>query len=148
MSLNRIVQLGVRVAAWATPHIQRWHRAQHLNRTEGERHLQARNYAEAEKHLTLALNEKHSRKHCAEILTQLAKVRFKLNKLTAAEESARAALPQAGGNLACRWEAVEALAEIQFAQGNTAAAIETLDAMERLEKSSSLPDLKKLATAS
>ena len=44
-----------RFAAWVTPHVKEWHRRRHEDRLEGERHLGAGNYGEAEKHLTTAV---------------------------------------------------------------------------------------------
>ena len=43
------------MAAWATPRLKAWSLERNLNRIEGERHLKARNYSEAEKYLTLAV---------------------------------------------------------------------------------------------
>jgi tetratricopeptide (TPR) repeat protein len=147
MSIIQMFKLGMRVAEWATPHVQEWQRTKNLNRMEGERHLQARNYAEAEKHLTLALQEKHSAKHQVEILVQLAKAQVKQGKLEPAEETARAALSAAGDHEA-QWEAAECLTEIQVARGNQAEAARTLAEMELSEKERSQPDTKRLARAS
>src|SRR5262249_38255649 len=133
MNIIRMFRLGLRVAEWATPHIKEWHHRKHFNRTEGQRHLQARNYAEAEKHLTVALNEKHSQQHRAEMLAQLAKAQTKQNRLDSAEESARAALSLAKSSVS-QWEAVDSLVAIQIAQGNVEAAIATLESMECREK--------------
>ena len=58
ISVTRLFRLGIRLAAWATPRVQAWHRQRHMNRVEGQRHLDARNWTEAEKHLTLALAER------------------------------------------------------------------------------------------
>src|SRR5437899_2630882 len=45
----RLFRIGTRIAEWATPHVKKWHRERHLNRTEGERHLKASNFDLAEK---------------------------------------------------------------------------------------------------
>ena len=55
MSLLRLFRLGIRAAAWATPHVKKWHHERNMNHEEAKRHLDARNWTEAEKHLTLAL---------------------------------------------------------------------------------------------
>jgi hypothetical protein len=70
MSITSLFRIGMRAAEAATPHVKKWHLDKHFNRTEGQRHLHARNYAEAERHLTAALDEKHSRKHRSEISGQ------------------------------------------------------------------------------
>lgn len=119
----------------------------HSNRTEGQRLLQTRHYAEAESYLTVALGEKHSRKYRAEILAQLSMAQMKQNKLAEAEESARAALFCAKDH-ASEWQAGESLVAIQIAQGNTVAAIATMAAMEDAEESRPKPDLRRLAASS
>jgi len=146
MSVNGIFRAGLRIAEWATPHVKKWHNEKHINRNEGVRHLQARNYSEAEKYLNLALSEKHSPKHRAEILTHVATLYLKQNKLTSAHEAAAEAITL-GDDPASQWDAVEVLAEIQAAQGNPAAGIQTLETMESTEKRQPQPDLKRLATS-
>ena len=46
ISVTRIFRLSMRVAHWAEPHVKEWHRQRHLNRVEGQRHLDARNWSE------------------------------------------------------------------------------------------------------
>ncbi len=53
--------------------MQAWHRQRHMNGIEGQRHLDARNWSEAEKHLALALAERrHSFKRRLDLLIGLA----------------------------------------------------------------------------
>jgi tetratricopeptide (TPR) repeat protein len=150
MNIFRILRLGIRVAEWATPRVQEWHQQKHLNRTEGVRHFDARNYAEAERHLTAALEEKHSNLHRVEILSKLATSQVRLNKLDAAAGNARAAadLARMSGIKEVQWQAVESLVGIQEAQGNLRGAVESLRAMEEVEQSSQTPDLERLIKAS
>jgi tetratricopeptide (TPR) repeat protein len=131
-----MLRLGMRVAEWATPQIKEWHAEKHINRTEGQRHLDSRNYGEAEKHLVAALAEKHSGKHRVQLFAQLAKAQLKQNKYAAAAESAKAGadLARASGDPASLCTALESLAEIQVAQGTPDAAIETLQSVERVNK--------------
>jgi tetratricopeptide (TPR) repeat protein len=147
MSIIRIFRLGIKVAAWATPRVKEWHAAKHFNRTEGDRHFKARNYAEAETHLVAALQEKHSPAHRVEMLAQLASAQRKQNKLAFAAESARQAMEIARqiGDPDALWKAAESLVEIQMAHNDTAAAIQTLEYAENTEKHRSSPDATKLA---
>src|SRR5665213_863182 len=93
MSVTRIARLGVRFAAWATPYVKEWHRKRHENRVEGERHLTARNWSEAEKHLTLALAERsHSSSRRLGLLLGLTEAQRKLGKAAEAEETSRMAI--------------------------------------------------------
>src|ERR1700729_4596379 len=88
ISVTRIARLGVRLAAWATPHVKEWHRKRHLNRVEGERHLASRNWREAENHLTLALAERrHSSKRRLDLLLGLTEAQRKQGKAAEAEKT-------------------------------------------------------------
>jgi len=42
ISVIRLFRLGIRFAAWVTPHAKEWQRKRNLNLTEAERHLAAR----------------------------------------------------------------------------------------------------------
>src|SRR5580693_1871573 len=87
ISVTRIVRLTMRVARWAEPHVKEWHRQRHLNRTEGQRHLDSHNWAEAEKHFTLALAERrHSKQRQCELLLNLEQAQRRQRKLGELEQ--------------------------------------------------------------
>ena len=144
MSIFRVFRLGIRFAAWATPHVQEWHQKKHFNRTEAQRHMDARNWAQAETHLLEALQEKHSIKANAELLAHLSKAQLKQNKLDQAAATASAAVELAQKNPSSMWPALDSLASIQISQGNTVAALQTLESMEQGEKAKPKPDLARL----
>lgn len=52
-----LLRLSFRLATWARPRIEAWSLERNWNRVEGERQLKSRNYADAEKHLSLAVLE-------------------------------------------------------------------------------------------
>ena len=148
MSIIRVFRLGIRFAAWATPHVQEWHRKKHLNRTEAQRHLDARNWAQAETHLAAALKENHSAKINGELLAHLSKAQLKQNKLDQAATTASAGVDLARKDPAAVWAALDSLASIQLTQGDTAAALATLESMERSEKSKRNPEKARLVEVS
>jgi tetratricopeptide (TPR) repeat protein len=149
--LTRIVRLGIRLAVWATPRVQEWHRNRHLHRREGERHLQSRNWSEAENHLTQALAERrHPPKLHLELLLGLQSAQRHQNKLAAAEESARTAIEIASNSRdgAMVSESMEALLEVQFAQGNYEGVEKTIREIIKVASSQSVPDKARLARCS
>jgi hypothetical protein len=92
MSLLRLFRLGIRVAAWATPHVKKWHHERNMNHEEAKRHLDARNWTEAEKHLMLALGERRrSAKGRHELLVGLARAQRGQRKFLESEENLRQA---------------------------------------------------------
>jgi tetratricopeptide (TPR) repeat protein len=113
---------AIRFAAWVTPHVQRWHRQRNQDRIEGERHLAARNYSEAEKHLKAALALAVERRAApgkrVTLRLQLAEAQREMQKFDQAERSARAALDDASQQPALQAAALDALAEIQIVRGN------------------------------
>ena len=108
---------SMQMAAWATPRAEAWSLERSLNRTEGERHLKTRNYAEAEKFLSLAVIEADERCHSVrkvQFRIYLAEAQRKQGKLTEAEETLRTALEYTArtsnpvGYVQCmRWGQVE-----------------------------------------
>jgi hypothetical protein len=85
----------MQLASWATPHIRAWSLERNLNRLEAERHLQAHNYGEAEKHLLQAVAEADERHHSVrriQFRIQLAEAQRKQAKLSEAERTVRDAL--------------------------------------------------------
>ena len=148
MSIIRLFRLGIRVAAWATPRVQEWHRDRQVNQNESQRHLDAKNWAEAETHLLAALKEKHSTKVTAELLAKLSKAQLHQKKFDEAAESANACVDLAGNDPNLLWVSLEALIGIHLAQGDPTAALETLDTMDESERSRPKPDLSRLLQTS
>lgn len=150
ISVTRIFRLGIRFAAWVTPHAKEWHRQRHLNRVEGERHLAARNWTEAENHLTLALAERrHASKVRLDLLLGLMEAQRNQGKTPEAEQTAQTAIALATSSKdkVFQSRALDALAEIQLDQKKYSAAEQTLAQMETLEKSLAKPDHKRLASS-
>ena len=151
MNIIRIFRLGMRVYEWATPHVQEWHRARHFHRTEGQRHLKARNWTEAEAHLASALAErKHSTKQRTELLLGLASAQQGQGKLSEAEQTAREAV-EAGVSAGLhhrQMEALDVLLEAQSAQGNHAAAQNTAELLLRKEGTRRKSDPARMASVS
>ena len=72
ISITRLFRLSMKMARWCKPHVREWHRKRHLHRMESQRHLDARNWSEAEKHLVIALAERrHSSQRRCELLLNL-----------------------------------------------------------------------------
>jgi tetratricopeptide (TPR) repeat protein len=148
MSIIRLFRLGIRVAAWATPRVQEWHRERQMNQNESQRHLDAKNWAEAETHLIAALKEKRSTKVRGELLAKLSKAQLHQKKFDEAAESANACVELAGNDPNLLWGALEALTSIQLAQGDTTSALETLESMDESEKSRPKPEPVRLLKTS
>ncbi len=151
ISITRLVRLGVRVATWATPHVKEWHRKRHLNVTEGQRHLEARNWTEAEKHLTLALGERsRSVKQRIELLLSIEKAQRHQHKLVEAEQTSRQAIALAtkAGDRSARALTMEALVDVQLEQSKYADAEQTIKEIQQMEESRSTPDHERLARCS
>ena len=118
----------IRLAAWATPHIQRWYREYNVNRSEGERHLAVGNFAEAEKYLVLASADAQRRRSSierrVEIQLQLAEARRGQGKLEDAERTALDAVEQSGEKGAIYARCLETLSSIYVDQGRLSEALE------------------------
>jgi tetratricopeptide (TPR) repeat protein len=151
IGVTRIFKIGLRVAEWATPHVKEWHRERNLNRNEAQRHLDARNWSEAEKHLQLAVGEpQHSTLDRLELLLGLAEAQRRQSKLEDAERTAFSAI-----KIAVREEngtmhalALDALASVQLDQGRFDEAEKTAQEVIRLEGARSKPDHARLASCS
>lgn len=142
ISVTRIFRLGIRFATWVTPHVKEWHRKRHLNRVEGDRHLKARNWTEAEKHLSLALAERrHPAKLRFELLIGLEEAQRKQGKLAEAEQTAQTAIG-AAKEKTLQARALDALAELQLEQKKYAEAEQTLTKLDTLN-----PNPKRLAAS-
>jgi tetratricopeptide (TPR) repeat protein len=151
ISVTRIARLGVRLAAWATPHVKEWHRKRHLNRVEGERHLAARNWSEAEKHLAAALDERrHSSKLRLDLLLGLTEAQRKQGKSAEAEKTSQMAIALATSakNKVLQSRALDGLVDIQLDQKKYSEVEQTIAKIETLEGSLPAPDYKRLASSS
>ncbi len=151
ISITRIARLGVRLAAWATPHVKEWHRKRHLNRVEGERHLATRNWSEAEKYLALALDERrHSSKPRLDLLLGLTEAQRKQGKSADAEKTAQMAIDLAASskNKVLQSRALDGLVDIQLDQKKYSDVEATIAQIETLERSLPQPDYKRLASSS
>src|SRR5258708_33473557 len=96
ISVTRLFRLGIRIAAWATPHVKEWQRQRNLNVTEAERHLAAKNWSEAEQYLVLALAEsRHSTKRRVDLTLQLVQAQCRQGNLEQGEQSVRTAIHSA-----------------------------------------------------
>jgi tetratricopeptide (TPR) repeat protein len=148
ITVTRLFRLGIRVAAWATPRLQAWHRRRHMNRVEGQRHLDARNWTEAEKYLTLALAERrHSPQRRLELFLGLVQAQRRQAKFVEAGATADKAIQLANQsrNYSLGARALEALMDIQLDQGKYAEAEQTAREIMELEGSQSKPDNALLA---
>src|SRR5580704_5740436 len=93
LSVTRIFKIGFRVAEWATPHVQSWHRERNLNRNEAQRHLAAGNWSEAEKYFQTGLVERHhSTADSLELMLGLAESQRRQLKFDDAERTASSAV--------------------------------------------------------
>src|SRR5579862_730552 len=123
MSLIRLFRLGIRAAAWATPHVKEWHRQRHMNHEEAKRHLDARNWTEAEKYLNLALSERRrSAKQRHQLMLGLARAQRGQRKFTESEESLREASGLAGRDHSMHMQALEELIDLELEQSKYAEA--------------------------
>lgn len=151
ISITRIARLGVRLAAWATPHVKEWHRKRHLNRVEGERHLATRNWSEAERHLALALDERrHSSNRRLDLLLGLTEAQRKQGKAADAEKTVQMAIGLAASskNKALESRALDGLVDIQLDQKKYSDVEATIAKIETLEGALPQPDYKRLASSS
>jgi tetratricopeptide (TPR) repeat protein len=81
--------------AWAAPQLHAWTLERSMSRAEAERHLQSRNFAEAEKHLLNAIAEADVRQHSVRKIQsrlQLSEAQRKQGKFEEAEQTVRDAL--------------------------------------------------------
>jgi tetratricopeptide (TPR) repeat protein len=92
-SPTRLFRLGIRFAVWVEPYVKEWHRRRHHNRVQGQQYLASRNWIEAERHLSLALDERrHAVKKRVDLLLDLEQAQRRQRKFTEAEQTARTAL--------------------------------------------------------
>jgi len=141
---------SMQLAAWASPHLRAWSLERSLNRLEAERHLQARNYSEAEKFLLQAVAEADERHHSVrriQFRLQLAEAQRRQHKLMEAEKTVRAALDltvrisNPSGYVQC----LDTLAEVFHDAGNYPAMDAALQQGLRTEAAMPHPDPLRMA---
>jgi tetratricopeptide (TPR) repeat protein len=150
ISVTRIARLGVRFAAWVTPHVKEWHRKRHMNRVEGQRHLAARNWSEADKYLTAALAERsHPNKLRLDLLLGLVEAQRKQGKVAEAEKTSQLAIDLAtkAKDKVLQSRALDCMADIQLDQKKYSDVEATIAKIEAIEQSLKQPDYKRLATS-
>jgi hypothetical protein len=151
ISVSRLIRLSVRLATWATPHVKEWHRKRHFNTTEGQRHLDMRHWADAEKHLNLALSERRrSVPQRIELLLAIQKAQRHQNKLAEAEATVHQAIALASKVWEKSWRALskEALVDLQLDQHKYAEAQQTIEDIQKLEDGKSQNGRARLARCS
>src|ERR1700693_6404785 len=119
---------SMQLAAWATPRIKSWSLERSVSRGEGKLYLNAGNYPEAEKYLTLAVAEADERRHAVrqiQFRLQLAEAQRKQGKLREAEQTVRPALAHTARicNPSGFVQCLDALAEV-FHDGENFASME------------------------
>lgn len=149
MSASTIMKVGIRIAEFLTPHIQKWQHDRNLNQSEAQRHLEARNWSEAEKHFRLALEEKHHRPaDRVGFLLALAEAEHGQGRLEDAGRTTELALQMAGSDKVLQARALEAMANGELERRNYAAAEKCARQAILLETGSAKPDHARLALCS
>ncbi len=151
LSPTRALKLAIKAAAWATPHIQQWHRDRNLNRTEAFRHIECGNWSEAENFFGEALAERnHAAKPRIELLTGLARAQSGSGNRAAAIQTLEAAsqLAASSKNLFSQSKVLQTLVDIQLGEGDFAGAEKTAIEIDRLERNLVPPSQPNIAIAS
>ncbi len=138
------------LTAWAAPRMQAWSLEHGVNRVEGERHLKARNYAEAEKHLERALHEADVQRHSVrrvQFRLEMAEAQRKQGKFNEAEQTVRDALELTArvSNPSGYVQCLDALAEVFHDSGNFPAMEAVLQEGVRIEAAIPHPDRMRMA---
>lgn len=149
MSAKTIMKVGVRVAEWATPYVQKWQKKRNLNRVEAQRYMDLREWSEAEKHFRLALEEKHHNlPDRIGFLLGLAEAQRCQGELENAERTVTLAGEVAGNDKALCSQALEALAKLQLEGKRYEEAEKSAREAIRLETECAKPDYARLASRS
>src|SRR5271168_1638943 len=111
MSILRALRRSA--ADWAAPSHKK-----DLNYNEAQRHMDARDWVQAETHLAEALKGKHPDRISGELLAQLSQAQLEQGKVDEAAKTARAAVDLARKNPSALWDALDRLAAVQSAQGD------------------------------
>jgi tetratricopeptide (TPR) repeat protein len=148
--IDTALRWSIKLAAWATPQIRAWSLERSLNRVEGERHLKAHNWTEAEKYLLQAVDEADVQRHSVRKIhfrLLLAEAQRKQGRIADAEQTVRAALDHTarisnpGGYVQC----LDALAEVFHDAENYPAMEAVLQEGIRIESSMPHPDQMRMA---
>src|SRR5262245_31964007 len=123
MDLFNPLRWSLQIAAWTAPGLRAWSLERSMHRAEGERHLKAHNYGQAEKHLKLAVEEADLHRHSVrkvQLRLQLAEAERKQGKLAEAEQTVRGALEVTAriSNPKGYVQGLDALAEVFHDAGN------------------------------
>ncbi len=148
ISVTRLFRLGIRIAAWATPHVKEWQRQRNLNVTEAERHLAAKNWSEAEQYLVLALAEsRHSTKRRVDLTLQLVQAQCRQGNLEQGEQSVRTAIHSAvqAKDQVLRSRALTSLVDVQLEQKKYDEVEQTIREIDALESAQRTPDRARMA---
>jgi tetratricopeptide (TPR) repeat protein len=148
--IDTALRWSIKLAAWATPQIRAWSLERSLNRVEGERHLKARNWSEAEKYLAQAVAEADERRHSVRKIyfrLLLAESQRKQGKVAEAEQTVRAALEHTAriSNPSGYVQCLDALAEVFHDAENYPAMEAVLQEGVRIESSMPHPDQMRMA---
>jgi tetratricopeptide (TPR) repeat protein len=136
----RLIRTLFAVARWAEERIKEWYEERQFQQREGQRHLAARNYSEAEKHLQLALDERrHSKQKRCELLLNLERAQRRQGKFTEAEQSLQAAMAVASSR-ALRVRAEDALLDLHLEQARHPEAEQAIADILRAEQAEARPD--------
>jgi tetratricopeptide (TPR) repeat protein len=150
MELFNPLSWSMQLAAWAAPGIKAWSLERSMNRAEGERHLKARNYEEAEKYFQSAVDEADHLRHSVrkvQFRLQLAEAQRKLKKFEEAEKTVRDALEYTArvSNPSGYVQCLDALAEIFHDAENYPAMEAALQEGVRIESAMPQPDAVRMA---
>src|SRR5882724_2840734 len=146
ISITRLFRLGIRIAAWATPHVKEWQRQRNLNVTEAERNLAAKNWSEAEQYLTFALAEtRHSAKRRLNLTLKLVEAQCHQGHLEQAEQTVRGAIEAAANDTVLRSHALTSLVDVQLGQKKYDEVEQTIREIDALECARQTPDRARLA---
>jgi tetratricopeptide (TPR) repeat protein len=143
--LVRIVRLAMRVGPWAEARFKEWNEERQFQATEGRRQLAARNWGEAEKHLSMALDERrHSKNRRCELLLDLERAQRRQAKFAAAEQSLVEATSIASSR-SLRARAQDALVDLQLEQARYPEAEQGIADILQAEHAEARPDGTRMA---
>lgn len=141
---------SIALAAKAAPHIRAWTMERSLSSTEGERHLRAKNWGEAEKYLAQAVAEADERRHSVRKVhfrLLLAEAQRKQGKVVEAEQTVRSALEHTAkiSNPSGYVQCLDALAEVFHDAENFASMEAALEEGIRIESKMPHPEALRMA---
>jgi tetratricopeptide (TPR) repeat protein len=139
------------IAQWFETQAVAWYKNRNMNQTEGQRHLDAQNWREAEKHFLLALAERrHSTETTIKLSLGLAKAQRRLNKLFEAEQIVRSAMDLSAkhGSRSLHSDSLDSLVEVHMDQGRFAEARKIAEENLSLEAAQLKPSKPRLGLCS